>query len=531
MKKAVVTIALICGNILGYAQNVSVLQDKTIGGNQGDINETTTRVDNNMYVSVTSSSNMYSERTVPLKGGQDQWILQLDSNFTILNQISIGTAGFDYQYLYSDGYALYSIGSSSSGISLDRTIPLKGTGDIWLLKLDTALNIVWQKSFGADSGASAQMMYQIPGTTDFLIAGTSASPASIDKTDSSRGFTDYWVLKIDSAGNKIWDKTLGGNSYETLYDIVTDNAGNIYLAGTSMSDISGDKTEPAFNPGNFSNDIWVVKLDANGNKLWDKTLGGIDEEFYPSICLLNNSLYMGCGSISPVSGNKTQANFVSSVYNVWLVKLQTTTGNIIWDKVYGGNGGEGIFNIETMSNNIIFSAFSASNISGNKTENTNGGTDYWIVTLDSAGNIVWQKDIGGSQNDYLVNVSTTLSGTYILSGTSSSNISGNKTENSRGGDDVWLVKLSVVTGIIEHQTVRLFTYPNPVTGILHLDFDYTPVKNRTVVALYDMQGKEVYRSAAEQYNTIDLSKWANGTYVVQVLYNNKPVMSKKIIKQ
>ncbi len=74
-------------------------------------------------------------------------------------------------------------------------------------------------------------------------------------------------------------------------------------------------------------------------------------------------------------------------------------------------------------------------------------------------------------------------------------------------------------------------YPNPVTAILHLDFDYTPVKNRTVVALYDMQGKEVYRSAVAQYNTIDVSGLANGTYVVQVLYNNKPIMSKKIIKQ
>lgn len=85
--------------------------------------------------------------------------------------------------------------------------------------------------------------------------------------------------------------------------------------------------------------------------------------------------------------------------------------------------------------------YSTSNISGEKTEDSNGGIDIWIVKIDGSGNIQWQNTIGGSGDDYLISLKQTSDGGYILGAGSDSDISGDKTENSRGGLDYWILKL------------------------------------------------------------------------------------------
>ncbi|HCQ28782.1 MAG TPA: hypothetical protein DIU39_00755 [Flavobacteriales bacterium] len=340
---------------------------------------------------------------------------------------------------------------------------------------------------------------------------------------------DYWIIMIDSSGNKLWDKTYGGNNWDDLYGSVYDNQGNIYLYGRSNSAVSGEKTEPAFDVSGQLYDFWVIKIDTLGNILWDKTYGGIDDESNGNLIFHNNQILCAVSSNSDVSGNKTISSFGGA--DIWVFELSPIDGSIIYQKAFGGSGNEGGEIVSTPDSMLYVLARSTSGISGNKTESSKGMLDIWILNLDSGLNILWQKDIGGSQNEYINDFIKINSSEYIIASTSNSNISGDKTENARGGYDVWLIKLSVVTGIEEYQTFRLFTYPNPVSNILHIDFDYIPENKQTFVALYDMQGKEVYRSDACKYNTIDMSAFAKGTYVVKVFFSNKSVICKKIIKQ
>ena len=104
----------------------------------------------------------------------------------------------------------------------------------------------------------------------YLLGGSSYSGLGADKSEASRGGGDYWVVKIDAAGNKLWDKTFGGTGVDDLRSIVTSADGGYLLGGSSYSGIGADKSEAS--RGIY--DYWVVKIDAAGNKLWDKTFGG-----------------------------------------------------------------------------------------------------------------------------------------------------------------------------------------------------------------------------------------------------------------
>src|SRR5204862_324811 len=139
---------------------------------------------------------------------------------------------------------------------------------------------------------------------------------------------------------------------------------------------------------------------------------------------------------------KTQSNRGRDDY--WVVKLNSN-GNIQWNKTIGGNDDDRLTSLQqTRDSGYILGGYSYSNISGEKTQNNTGFIDYWIVKLDKSGNIKWNRTIGGKKDDYLNSLRQTSDGGYILGGGSTSNISGEKTENKRGTlrftADYWVVK-------------------------------------------------------------------------------------------
>ncbi|MBL0052467.1 MAG: hypothetical protein IPP29_13625 [Bacteroidetes bacterium] len=115
-------------------------------------------------------------------------------------------------------------------------------------------------------------------------------------------------------------------------------------------------------------------------------------------------------------------------------------GNIVWQNTIGGSGDDLLYSITAASDGgYILGGWSSSNTSGDKTENCNGYNDYWVVKIDSLGAIVWQNTIGGSGSDELNSITSSPDGGYVLGGWSRSNISGDKTENCNGANDYWVV--------------------------------------------------------------------------------------------
>ncbi|MEO1654604.1 MAG: hypothetical protein AAFU64_13750 [Bacteroidota bacterium] len=158
-------------------------------------------------------------------------------------------------------------GSSNSNNFYDSTAEF----DFWIAKVDANGQKLWEKYLGGTENDFLNEMVICP-DGGYLLGGYSQSGIGDDKTESLRGKTDFWVVKVDEEGNKLWDKTYGGSEVDLLIDMQVSPDGGILLAGMSDSNISGDKTVSNIDMG--IRDRWILKIDKNGNKLWEIVLDG-----------------------------------------------------------------------------------------------------------------------------------------------------------------------------------------------------------------------------------------------------------------
>lgn len=414
----------------------------TIGGQDYEwLFSTELASDGNYILGGYSYSNISGDKNENSRGKSDYWVIKVDDNTgAILWQKTIGGNFLDKATSTHEtkdgGYILG--GYSDSNKSGEKTENSRGGDDYWLVKLDPDRNIVWDKTYG---GAGMDRLHSVIETDDggFLMGGESDSNISGDKNENSRGLNDMWVIKTDPNGNIEWQKTYGGNNIDLMKSMVKSNDGGFVLAGTSMSDISGEKTENSRGLG----DYWILKIDPLGNIVWQRTIGGNNGENAEFIQSTSDGGYILAGtSSSNISGEKTENTICNSV-DVWIIKLDKN-GQILWDKTIGGNSTEWIGNIrETSDKGFVIGAMSYSDISGYKTEPSNGDRDYWIVKLDEFGNYKWDKTFGGSNTDQLTTIVQANDGSYVVGGWSLSNISGDKNENTNGLFDYWIVKFKM----------------------------------------------------------------------------------------
>lgn len=338
-------------------------------------------------------------------------------------------------------------GSSSSSISGDKTENNLGMEDYWVVKLDASGNVQWENTIGGDWSDYLESIFP---TSDngYICGGWSASDATGDKTENSLGQYDYWIVKLDSAGNIQWQNTIGGDDWDFLLSISQTADGGYVCGGHSFSNISGDKTE--INLGGI--DFWVVKLDSSGNIEWQNTIGGSGGDWLYSVSQTPDGGYI-CGGISSsgISGDKSEANLGGK--DVWIVKLDNT-GNITWQNTIGGNDGENTVCVsQTLDGGFICVNRSYSNISFDKTENSLGGSDFWVIKLDSTGLVQWENTIGGNDEEGPHAIFATPDSGYICGGWSNSNISFDKSENSFGFGDYWILKLDATGSITWQKTI------------------------------------------------------------------------------
>ncbi|MRT15662.1 T9SS type A sorting domain-containing protein [Vitellibacter sp. q18] len=205
-------------------------------------------------------------------------------------------------------------------------------------------------------------------------------------------------------------------------------------------------------------------------------------------------------------------------------------GEIQWQKTFGGNEIDAPYSIiETSDNGYLLVGYSASEISGDKTVDLVGSTDYWLLKLNSVGVIEWQKDIGGDNADARPRATLINDGSLVISGISDSNMGGDKTENSRGESDFWIVKYNIILDIIENSLLSATTlYPNPAKNTIQIN---TQDKTIEQINIYTITGSKVLQLDVDTVSpTVDVSSLASGVYYVQ-LYSGKNVALKKFVKE
>ena len=467
---------------------------------------------------------------------QDFYIVKTDAQGNLEWQKIIGGNALDYlPYIKQTTDGGYIIGgTSASNISGQKTQNSKGSADYWILKLDALGNIVWQKTIG---GSSPDVLASIEQTTDggYILGGESESNISGDKTEHRigyienvyQGYSDYWVVKINSIGDIEWQNTIGGDNGDFGGNTIQTQDGGYIVTGTSYSAISGDKSEN--NMG--SRDYWVVKLDSTGVIEWENTIGGDDkDECYAVIESADGGYVIGGRSWSSISGDKTEA-LSNPNFSGWVLKLNGQ-GNIVWQNTIGGDVAETLASIsQTIDGGYILALYSNSGVFGDKTEISRGATDYWIVKIDANGTVLWDKTIGGSANDVLTDVIQTSDGGYMLAGLSQSPISGDKTSISSERSDFWIVKLSP-----ENLTTKNFTttnvqvYPNPTTKMVSINFpqQYKKLAVTVVTVLGQMVQEQKFTNMSKM--NLDING-AKGIYFVNVVNENNEKLVFKVIKE
>lgn len=364
-------------------------------------------------------------------------------------QNTIGSNGYDaFPVLDQSADGSYYIGCGNYEVaSGDKAENVLGySTDYWVVKLSPTGDILWQNTIGGDRGDGLSALWA---TSDggVVLGGSSASLASVDKTEScwlngAGDYTnDYWVVKLSASGVIEWQNNIGGRGSDILKSIQQTMDGGYIVGGYSNSGSTGDKTEA--NIG--GNAYWIIKLNSTGGIEWQNTIDGINEDLLKSIKQTSDGGYIiGGDSRSGISGEKTEACFSDS-YDYWVIKLNSS-GGIEWQNTIGGNNDEELTSVDQAADGgYIICGTSLSGITGDKTENKIGSSDYWIVKLNSSGAITWQNTIGGNQSETYPYIQSVSDGGFYLLGTSATNLSADKTVPGfcgGGGDDLWLMKLN-----------------------------------------------------------------------------------------
>ena len=187
-------------------------------------------------------------------------------------------------------------------------------------------------------------------------------------------------------------------------------------------------------------------------------VGFLQTKLHPFAKLLGGDIIVGAWSWSGISGEKTDSAFGGSDY--WVLKLNST-GSIIWQRTIGGSQNETLTCVSVSEDGgSLVGGYSASGISGEKNEFNRGASDYWVVKLDDAGTIEWQKTVGSNGPDVLKSVFETIGGDVMLAGNSPQGISRDKTDPGLGHSDFWLVKLD-----LSHACLRCIPATNHGSGV------------------------------------------------------------------
>ncbi|MCC1483319.1 hypothetical protein [Winogradskyella immobilis] len=227
-----------------------------------------------------------SSRTSNRHAGGEYWAIRLNASGDMLWSKFFGGSFTDMPegIVETDDNGFIIVGGSDS-FDIDITNNL-GSYDFWIIKISDVGDLLWEKSFGGDEIDQARAIVK-SGDGNFVIAGDTRSNSN--DVSNNNGAADLWLIKISPEGELIWERTIGGSSFDVSRSIKRTRDNGFILAGSSRSsdiDVSENKGQ---------NDAWVLKVDSNGNLQWERSIGGSNIDFAYGIAELNDNTIVVVG--------------------------------------------------------------------------------------------------------------------------------------------------------------------------------------------------------------------------------------------
>jgi uncharacterized repeat protein (TIGR01451 family) len=412
---------------------------------------------------------------------------------------STGDEGMRSGLITKDGGYIFAADISPANNGDLAGVPIRGSNDIWVVKLSANSTIQWQKCLGGREAEEPQIIIQ---TNDggYIVAGTTYSnDGDVMGFHVAPFVPDIWVVKLSSQGVIQWQKCLGGTNIDIMSSIIQRQDGGYTLVGTAFS-TDGDITcstsrwevrlsplgviesQQCFLPSqgypidlvkamdggyivassvSFDNaplshgdiDISITKFSASGSIQWQKYFGGRDRDELFKIIQTRDGGYAFSGTTNSNDGDVSGNHSLGRVFkgDIWVVKL-SSTGLLEWQKCLGGNEED---SGRTISETVDGSFLIAANIrssDGDVHDFRGGYSDGWAVKLSNQGILLWEKTLGGTGEDYIRIIQEIPNGGYLaMGGTDSNNLD---VSGSHGRADAWIIKLSAETKAIVGQVQR-----------------------------------------------------------------------------
>ncbi|HLG33523.1 MAG TPA: SBBP repeat-containing protein [Bacteroidia bacterium] len=521
-----------------FGQSADWLWARSAGGSDNDYGNSVAADGNgNVYVTgfFESASITFGSTTLfnaGPSGTPDVFLAKYDSSGNIIWAKSAGGNYYDKSFsvaldgsgnIFVTGY-FYSAAITFGTITL--TSPGTGYSDMFVVKYNSAGNVLWAKSAGGiDSEVSFCASADSNGNV--FVTGYFISPSvvfgTITLNNTGYPYSDIFIAKYDSAGNVLWAKSAGGVFPDAGYGVAADGNGNVFLTGnfTSASVTFGTTTLTATGGSNF----FITKYNSAGNVLWANTSGGSSTDYGNAAATdgSGNVYVTGYYSFFPVIfGTDTLSNAGQS--DLFITKYDSL-GNVLWTSSAGGSNIDIGISVATDAGGNVFMTghfFSSSIAFATTVLNNNGNNDIFLVQYDSAGNVILAQSTGGSALESGQCVATGASDNVYVTGifNSASVTFGTTVLNNSGagGSDIFIARIdSTILGIVEYgdeNAVRIF--PNPATGEIRIQDSGIKID---VVEIYDVLGDKVFKSQIRNPKSrisVDVSTLAPGIYFVKV---------------
>ena len=411
---------------------------KTYGGSNEDEALSVVLANDGGYLVLGNTRSTDGDVTGKTATDLDYWLLKLDANGEKIWDRTYGGSQDDKAANIANtsdgGYIISGYTASNDGDVSENA----GFHDFWIVKIDGSGDIQWERSWGFEGDDRGFHVIQTSDGGYFASGELDVGPLEDgegnDLTEdqnkaSQHSLGDYWGIKMDADGNKIWRRFFGGGNVDESRDVLQTSDGGFLLIGNSESsdfDISNARG---------ANDYWVIKISSEGDMLWEKSFGGSESDFTFSVAEASNGNFI-------ITGDTRSSDFdVSSLKgnaDVWAVKFNGSNGSIIWEKTYGGTSFDSSRGIIKLDNGTYLISGSSTSTDLDVSSN-HGINDAWAFIIDEDGNLEFELNVGGSDIDFAFDAVETVDHKIIIVGYTGSN--DNDITLNKGGNDLLIYKL------------------------------------------------------------------------------------------
>jgi hypothetical protein len=469
--------------------------------------------------------------TCNTNGGHALWMVKIDCTGNQLWDKCIENAGVIKMINVVNSTDFYLIGGGSGS-------PYWGIYNLWIARLDSDANIIWERILGNSIGILSGDQYGFATSDGGIIASAHIDSQGGDITNWYGGY-DGWVIKLDSNGNTQWDYTIGSsNSFEFINCIIECSQGG-YLAGLyGAPKGAGTGNVDCYVQSYTKPDAIVFKMDTNSNPEWHRCYGGSEHEGVVSILEIDDGYMLACFGGSN-DGDLEGSGFHGGYYDVWLVKIDFD-GNIIWQKCYGGSGDDFVYNIFQTSDGgfVVFSDTDSED--GDVIGNHSDLTDIWVFKIDGSGELLWSRCIGSYHIESFASAVQLSDNKYTIAGSMARSPAGDiNCSNFVPGShtNYWAFGISdTMVGIAEQgkpdydEYIKI--YPNPTDHFI--DCRWAIADGRFTISIFNIYGRkqdEIIIPPGQEQITLDVSRYPSGVYIAVLKDENRVVARGKFVKR